>query len=732
MIMHIYKVNDPTCIDVCSSYECIQIIQSTCPDTMFIPTGPVLFGHIYLAYQKNASEIFQSGELRYLYMCYNNSYYDHYFRKGSKILINNIMCHHRGYTPTFYTRNLLSQQPSMFDIHEDLWRYSQVFSYNSTFCSRSNMYQCANSSKCISIYRRNNKIGDCPQGDDENSAEILDSSLVYPLSALNNYWDKYNKRMIQYTRENISFQTICNGYTELLPITINGKNETDETECEQWECNNIYSRCNDFWNCLNGADEIDCDLSTKLDCSSTDHICVSPNTTQLMCLSIEEANDGNVDCLGGTDEPTLCRKSYEFGYPDNFRCIGTVITRCIDAEKLCESNDDCEYGDDEGFCEDNSPHEDVFDYCNSKGPSGQTDVEQVLCKSMRSRNTDPFVFFSLVEPKNFAGIRTKNIENKAFLRSSIMEMPRQYQHRCHRGLDLRVWVNATTYLPSCLCPPNFYGDTCQYQNQRVIIAVKFRPLSDSWRTLLTIIISLIDDSDQRIIHSYEQFTYLSSRDCQKKYTVYLLYSTRPKNQTKHYTIHIDIYEKVSFKYRGSLLFPIHFPFLPVHRLAFIIDIPQSNDNDEKCSHDQCVNGKCMKYSNNHNVDYCHCKKGWTGRYCTIKYDCSCSSDSLCIGVSADNRSICVCHPNKFGPRCLMNTVCQINNNSICKNKGQCVPADEYIGYEHTFQCICPIGFTGPRCELVENKLILFLAKDIAFHNQYLFTSSKLCTNNFRG
>ena len=57
---------------------------------MFIPTVPVLFGHIYFAYQKNASKIFQYGNLQYLYICYNNSYYDDYYAKNSKILINNI------------------------------------------------------------------------------------------------------------------------------------------------------------------------------------------------------------------------------------------------------------------------------------------------------------------------------------------------------------------------------------------------------------------------------------------------------------------------------------------------------------------------------------------------------------------------------------------------------------------------------------------------------------------
>ena len=104
--------------------------------------------------------------------------------------------------------------------------------------------------------------------------------------------------------------------------------------------------------------------------------------------------------------------------------------------------------------------------------------------------------------------------------------------------------------------------------------------------------------NKRIIHSYEQITYLSVRHCKTKFNIYLLYSTRPKNSTKHYAIHIDFYEKVSLTYRGSVLLPVTFPFLPVHRLAFIVDIPRSDDKTQSCSNDQCIHGKCIKYSNN--------------------------------------------------------------------------------------------------------------------------------------
>ncbi|CAF4392432.1 unnamed protein product [Rotaria sp. Silwood2] len=180
-----------------------------------------------------------------------------------------------------------------------------------------------------------------------------------------------------------------------------------------------------------------------------------------------------------------------------------------------------------------------------------------------------------------------------------------------------------------------------------------------------------------------------------KFNIYLLYSTRPKNQTKNYAIHIDIYEKISLTYRGSLLFPIIFPFLPVHRLAYIVVIPQNNENIQTCLNSQCIHGKCIIYSNNSkNNSFCQCNRGWSGRYCTIPYSCMCSSDSIYIGVSAYNRSVCV------------------YNNLICQNGGQCIPADEYMILNRKFLCICPKGYIGDRCEIIDNKIILSFQKNI--------------------
>ncbi|CAF3851051.1 unnamed protein product [Rotaria sordida] len=426
-----------------------------------------------------------------------------------------------------------------------------------------------------------------------------------------------------------------------------------------------------------------------------------------LCINWKEICDGRVNCIDGKFDEEHCWQLEINECNDNeYRCTNG---QCIPKSFFRDNRDipDCIDTSDEYGIEDSRPSE-----CYGGEPSFK-------CEDIG------YTFYTLLKPspmcftryKSIDGIDTEN--NNVFLgktntilsKSTILETPQKHQHKCHRGLDLRVWLNDEKNLTTntCLCPPSYYGDQCQYENQRVSLTIKFQALSDSWSTLFAIIISLIDDSEERIIHSYEQFTYLSSRDCKIKFNIYLLYLTRPKDLTKNYQIHIDIYEKMSLIYRGSLLYPIKFSFLPVQRLAYIAIIPRHNEKRQSCSDSHCIHDKCIAYYNNpQNNTFCQCYPGWSGRYCAIPYTCTCSSDSICIGVSAYNRSICICPINKFGYQCLIaKTICQMNNNLTCQHGGQCIPADEYMSSSNKkFSSICPKGYSGDRCEIVDNKIIL--------------------------
>ncbi|UJR34641.1 hypothetical protein I4U23_027418 [Adineta vaga] len=240
--------------------------------------------------------------------------------------LNNVTCRHY-YELPYQLAEMAHEWGKVFNHVQSLFRTCtpSVNEY-STFCNMSTMYQCFGSSKCISIYRLNDGIRDCYHEDDEkfivtdqdnplkpfkNCYKCKESNKYIDRRFLNDYRDHCplgdDETQDHFISKHISFQTICDGFTELSPETIDGREETDETECKQWSCSNIYTRCNSIWNCPNGVDELNCDTLPRSNCTSDQYMCVSPISKQLMCLPIEKANNGIIDCLGATDELQVCR-----------------------------------------------------------------------------------------------------------------------------------------------------------------------------------------------------------------------------------------------------------------------------------------------------------------------------------------------------------------------------------------------------------------------------------------
>ncbi|UJR07220.1 hypothetical protein I4U23_011508 [Adineta vaga] len=726
------------CRDFCPTKQICQeiIYNNSCPDTLFIPNIPLFFGHIYLAYTKPPVLTGALVPIVPTYVCYNDQLCGGFLPNKTLITFNNFTCRRSSDFPFhFNSAGRVWLDIYVKPLQEALYKCNTIIRESAKICNSSIMYQCINSSKCISYHRVGDIRRDCDYHDDEEQSVINDICLK---DHLNSFFkcttpkgrcinkikvadgtcqcetDEYDlcddeNPNLHYIRKHISFPTICDGMTDLIPVLIDGQNYTDETECELWQCNNIYTRCNDVWNCFNGADEVDCSPSPLLNCSQQQHICVSPQTYQLMCLPLEKANDGKIDCLGGTDEPKLCRLNNYVPTKNHFFCPNINLKPCVEFKRLCFSEEHCNDDDRETICSRNG-NSTVYTSFYSRicefDQDHSTDVDMFLCQQSYDINQIRSVNFTL---------NTTTIANKHnnIQHSTMIKTINEHKQRCHRGLPLLVWVDKDKNLTNitCLCPPSYYGDKCQYQNQRIALTIKLQTYSDSQRTLFSIFVSLIDNSNERIIHSYHQFTFLYVRDCHFTYNIYLLYSNRPKNNLKNYSVHIDVYEKTPLNYQGSLQIPIQFPFLPVYRIATLLNIPHTNEDLNSCSNQPCVHGRCMKYSHDpEGSTFCHCNKLWSGRYCNISHICTCSNDSICIGVTANNRSICICPIDKFGSRCLLsNIVCQSNP---CANDGKCIPIDEHLIIDKSYSCMCPKGFSGNRCEIPDTKMILSFSKDI--------------------
>ncbi|CAF1486415.1 unnamed protein product [Adineta ricciae] len=714
-ILKIIKDDLDLCEKFCENNQCKIIIENQCPELLYIPNIPIFLNDTYLVYSKN--EINQRNIVPYI--CSNHIHYENHSDEILKVFFNNQTCLRLKEFPDSYHYALDQALP----IHHVEIYYSYLFHrshisiINSTsiYCREPEMYQCMRSVKCIPAFRYRDRIPDCPYSDDEEpystnddfvnkqpkhtlfKCPMLDKWIflrefdnglsVCLVNQIEHYEDE--PRIVGHDKHILSFQTICDGYTEVIANVLNGQNMTDETECQHWECNNYYTACDQIWNCPKGEDEIGCPSDSSFNCSANSHPCIAAHGFHMICLPIEQINDGQIDCLDAYDEPNICRHNERYINYDQ----RSNLDMCTDT--VCR----CRYCRAAYFFQNGTTISKVKIVLQPAGNCRvyeNNDLYDMVSNSLMNTIFDcdrkELKHFSMNGDQNETLILRSDDMLIPLIHSTTIEIKSEYN--CHRGIVVYLWTNQTQI---CLCPPSYYGSRCQYQNQRINLKIQFRVSSDSLQTLFVIVISLIDNTTERIVHSTEQHNYISMKDCNKKFENYFFYSNRSSDSTKKYFLHIDIYEKISLNYRTSFLYPLRFTFLPVYRLSLLVKIPRRIENYETCSLKSCLNGKCVKYSNVEEY-FCQCTQGWTGKFCQIKHNCICSSDSLCLDKIVSNRSICICPLNKFGPRCyLVDPICE-NKNNPCQNGGQCIAHNDALMFQQKFVCICSKGFHGDRCE----------------------------------
>ncbi|CAF1261275.1 unnamed protein product [Adineta ricciae] len=718
------------CNILCPNTEtCFDIINSTiCPDMLFIPNTPLFFGHVYFVYTKQTARNLSLGSpLRRInrptYICYDDRLCQGFISNKTKIVLNNLTCRSPLDFPVAV--NLFAQDwLTRFVL--PAFKFFSKCNGIVDICNGSSVYRCANTSKCISYQQIGDGHVDCRQDDDEKQIVIDEIcskdrlNIFYYCTSTNKcihrkkLYDREcdcgedenglceDKDLILHTiRKRIAFPMTCDGFPDLLPILIDGKNETDETGCDLWACNNTYTRCDNNWNCANGADEVNCQPSLLC---MPEHMCIHLEYARDLCFPVKNGSVDILNCLDLDDQKQVCRSNAYLVKFDEDLCVDPPLEECIYLQQAYASEIECNTFYLPNMCRRTSDltifHTEYGRFCSPTDYNFSTFAYEQNIQQTR------------ILPIHFA---LDVVEQPVIDNTLKMEPLKavQYNQRCHRGLPLIVWIDREKNLTNttCLCPPSFYGNICQYQNQRVSLSLKFQVYSDSQQTLFSILIFLIDSSEQRTVHSYQQYTFLHARDCEIKFNNYLLYSNQTNDNSKNYSIHIDIYDKNLLNYRGSILIPIQFPFLPVNRIATLLTIPRVNEELIDCFDEYCVHGQCVKYANDtKQTTFCQCHPGWSGQHCSIQYNCTCSNGSICTGITATNRSICLCPIDKFGSRCLLdNSVCKSNP---CLNNGQCIPLDQHRIVNQSFYCRCRKGFTGSKCEHPTTKIILSYDKNI--------------------
>ena len=717
------------CNTICPGDVCYVRIRSKCNTSTYVifPSIPVFQSHVLLGYWTNTTVHYHFSRLiiKPDFLCYD-------VQRCPFLSYGFPLDNH---TCVDYRKIGLTEWNDIRKFFDQCLKIDK--SGNETHCFHPSLFHCPGTSKCISKHRLLDGIHDCYKSIDEtyvDSCKLNDThrfqcssenkcvSRILVGNVVEDCRNGEDELVPMYNR--LFFENLCNGYTHHLPVLVDGENETDETNCKQWPCDNQYTRCDGAWTCSNGADELNCNLLSK--CYPDHHECISPTTFDIICLPLNHSGDGKMDCLGGTDEREYCRDLYPNFVFSHYRCWNE--TKC--AMNECAGMGACLFEVNAGFdhaCKSNGNLKAVLHslYLDQRLKSIAENKENRFSRykhfTLQSSAHFPFKMTRprLTEMKEISYQSNEHVSNEraqsSFKQSVITDLNRKIDFRrawiCNRGI---LFYIGTETIEHCLCPPSYYGDRCQFQSQRVSLTVKFtKECVSNCHGVYGIVFTLVDQN--HIIHSYERLTYISTNNCTKKYNLYFLYGSRPKDMTKNYTIHIDAYSKSDLAYYTSWTLPVKFLVLPVNRIAASLVIPPYVSSVfDNCTVLCGSHGHCT-IAVNTEKQFCRCDPGWSGLQCTTEnVNCDCSPDSHCLGI-VNNRSICLCPLYKVGPRCFLHSGCQ---QGTCKNGGHCGSEDDQWSL-NTLGCICPSGYRGTTCEIKDTAI------DFSFHDVEISQSIQL-------
>ncbi|CAF4624874.1 unnamed protein product, partial [Rotaria sp. Silwood2] len=323
---------DGGCNKVCSESQqsCRAKMAEYCPPLFEFPAKSLGWHHAHFVYSRNQTS---SNTMSHMpdYVCYDEqdcsiSQPIIYFRKLSQPSVI-VACELpnveiiRGrwiFQVAFFRRQVILQC--------SLKTYRKE-----TRCSAPNQFHCGN--RCISKHRLADCYTDCLDETDETYNQSCALNHKHRLTCSSNITGTLITKCILSTniwggkrddcRSNIElphFPTLCDGYIDYKE-KINGVMNTDEMNCERWQCDNQYTRCDGIWNCPNGTDEARC--FHRVCRGIIGHPCLLRNTTEFICLPLQYSNDGIVHCYGATDELSFCQK--QFGEETSFLCLANNI-----------------------------------------------------------------------------------------------------------------------------------------------------------------------------------------------------------------------------------------------------------------------------------------------------------------------------------------------------------------------------------------------------------------------
>ncbi|CAF3918822.1 unnamed protein product [Adineta steineri] len=477
------------------------------------------------------------------------------------------------------------------------------------------------------------------------------------------------------------------------------------------------------------------------------------------CINLEQIGDGYVDCTGALDERNTlqhCTDSTTLGR--DFLCVSSGIcidefdicthlcpnsldnhvlcshnmslsycsqpqeTQCIDGQCAvvlkCDDNKDCLYGEDEYNCE---RTERIL--INNNGYVYRIEKQkQVKNSKYKIQQSKLPVHPSSIERID---IFSSSVHNKSIPVHSFVPIQSLLPYACNRGVGVLLFSNTTI----CFCPPQYYGNKCQFHSDRLTMILRLNLSGSIYAEfndptiVLKLLVLFIFNNQTIIANEFHARPDIEST-IEKKWIGYGIYSrsnesiiykrkryfNRSNIIHEHpYTVRIECYELLTNK-KPQLIavwqYPVYFDYLPSFRFSKVLRLHRPrNEIYHPCFSNPCTSlEECHPLENQRSTYVCLCRNNYTGTNCsTLNSLCVnnyCSPQALCKPtyrgiLNGNERPLCICPLNTFGHRCeLENDICFENP---CQNNGSC-----YSGTKtNEFLCVCNADFYGRQCE--ENK-----------------------------
>jgi hypothetical protein len=429
-----------------------------------------------------------------------------------------------------------------------------------------------------------------------------------------------------------------------------------------------------------------------------------------------------------------------YEYKKSSNCSGSFDFMCLDGEcargDWCNKQLGCSYREDELFCIkrkasiDSKPNLQNLEKKNNllyrqkkelsvKTTKKNLQLPQLPIRMNGSKATDTAISMVQSKPTTISFFDQIN--------SSI-------SYYCNRGIGVQFYNRSIV----CFCPPHYYGDKCQFHNDRITFIFHFNlsqsiyTESNNLKRMLKILIIFLNEDHPLMIESFQTRVSDEIMIPQKK-RFHLFYSrsntslhhkraryffNRSNIITKQpYSVRIEAYElnpDEKARLVGVWLYPVYFDFLPSFRLVKVLHLNKQDTTKHPCfSHPCSPKQDCHQILNKNSTYVCLCPPNFKGDNCltidNMCEKCFCSANALCKPnyrglLSSNERPYCICPLNEIGDRCdLIHDKCHSNP---CQNNGTCLSTAK----SNKFFCLCDDYHYGDECQLEKRSVRLHINK----------------------